>query len=205
MILKRFTSGPLAVNCYFVADEIDKKAFIVDPGGVNPDLIKFVEDNCYKVSHIILTHGHSDHIGGVQPYAAMFGSKVLAHEDEAPILNKASLNFSREVYGKVIELEADSYVKDGDELDIGHMHLKFIHTPGHSPGGMCILVGGYLFSGDTLFAESVGRTDFPYSSFNDLMKAVQEKLFTLPNDTVVYPGHMGETTIGHEKEYNPFV
>jgi len=205
MILRRFSTGPLSVNCYVVSDEATKNAFIVDPGGTSHDLERYVEQNGLSVSYIILTHGHSDHIGGVQEYARLYGAKVVAHEDDAPLLKSASKNFSREVMGKAIEFDADIYVRDGSELDVGSMHLTFLHTPGHTPGGMCILSDGRLFSGDTLFAESVGRTDFHYSSFPDLLKAVHAKLFTLPDDTVVYPGHMGETTIGHEKEYNPFV
>ena len=205
MIIKKFITGPLAVNCYFIGDEMTKKGFIVDPGGLNADMTRFITENGFSISHIILTHGHSDHIGGVKAYADMFGAKIVAHEAEAKILNNASSNFSREVYGKSIEMDADIYVNDQTTLDVGGIHLKFLHTPGHSPGGMCILAGKHLFSGDTLFAESIGRTDFPYSSFNDLMSAVHAKLFTLPDDTKVYPGHMGETTIGHEKEYNPFV
>ncbi len=205
MIIKNFPSGPLSVNCYFVGDELTKKAFILDPGGYNTELERFVKDNAYSVEYIVLTHGHSDHIGGVKAFQEAFHAKIVAHKDEQSLLNDAANNYSVQVYGKPIAFEADLYVDDTKTLDVGMMKLHFIHTPGHSPGGMNILVDNHLFSGDSLFFESIGRTDFPYSSFDDLSKSIHEKLFCLPEDTIVHPGHMGETTIGHEKKCNPFV
>lgn len=205
MIIQKFPSGPLSVNCYFVGDETTKKAFIVDPGGYSGALDRYVKENAYTVVYIVLTHGHSDHIGGVKDYQSAYKAKIVAHKDEAPLLNNAANNFSKEVYGKPIAFEADIYVDETTTLSVGTMTLNFIHTPGHSPGGMSILVDKHLFSGDTLFFESIGRTDFPNSSFEALSNSVHQKLFSLPDDTAVYPGHMGETTIGHEKKYNPFI
>jgi glyoxylase-like metal-dependent hydrolase (beta-lactamase superfamily II) len=109
------------------------------------------------------------------------------------------------VYGHPVALSADRYVADGDTMKVGELELKFLHTPGHTPGGMCILAEDVLFSGDTLFEQSIGRTDFPGSSYQDIVKSIREKLFVLPDDTTVLPGHMGATTIGFEKENNPFV
>lgn len=206
MQIKHYESGLLAVNCYLVIDEETRKAFIVDPGGESKQLESYVKAHEIEPEYIILTHGHGDHIGGVPDYRSHFpGIKVAAHEEEKAMLLDPKLNHSRQTCGKAISIEADRYVKDGDTLSVGTMTLKFLFTPGHTPGGMCIYTGKSLFSGDTLFARSVGRTDFPGSSFAALKESIQKKLFTLPDDTAVYPGHMGATTIGYEKEHNPFV
>jgi hydroxyacylglutathione hydrolase len=205
MIIEKFPSGPLAVNCYLVTDSKTNNAFILDPGGYSEKLIESVQKKGSTVLYIILTHGHSDHIGGVQDYVTKFNAQILAHKCESGLLNCAANNFSKEVFGKAIEFDADIYVDEDSVVKVGDLNLTFIHTPGHSPGGMCVLAEDNLFSGDTLFAESVGRTDFPYSSFKDLTESIHKKLFVLPDETKVYPGHMGETTIGHEKRFNPFV
>lgn len=205
MIIKKYTSGPLEVNSYLVLDEKAKVGVIVDPGGISEELIAFVNDNLYKIQFILLTHGHSDHIGGVDQYKEIFNSKVIAYIDEKAMLNNHKLNYSNEVYGKVIEIEADEYVEEDDEVIVGALSFKFIHTPGHTKGGMCILVDDVLFSGDTLFYQSIGRTDFPGSSFKDLKAGIHDKLFKLDKKTRVLPGHMSETTIGFEMENNPFL
>jgi glyoxylase-like metal-dependent hydrolase (beta-lactamase superfamily II) len=205
MLIKKYPSGPLEVNSYLVLDEAAKIGVIVDPGGVNQELIAFVNDNSYTIPFILLTHGHSDHIGGVIQYKEIFGSKVIAYIDEKSMLNNHKLNYSNEVYGKVIEIEADEYVEEDDEVIVGALTFKFIHTPGHTKGGMCILIDDVLFSGDTLFYQSIGRTDFPGSSFKDLKAGIHDKLFKLDKNTRVLPGHMSETTIGFEMENNPFL
>ena len=206
MIIENFMSGPLAVNCYVVADEQTKKAFIVDPGGHNFNMVNYIKENGLDVEYIILTHGHGDHIGGVNAYLEEYPkAKLIAGIDEKDLLENEKINFSKETCGIPISLAADKYVTDGEMMKVGKMDLQFIHTPGHTPGGISILVGDVLFSGDTLFAQSIGRTDFPGSSFEDIKSSIQNKLYTLPGDTRVYPGHMGPTTIGFEKENNPFV
>lgn len=206
MIIKNFISGPLAVNSYLVADENSKKAIMIDAGGHNTNMVNFIKDNNLHLEYIILTHGHGDHIGGVEAYQKEFPeAKLIAGEDEKQLLSDAGLNFSKETTGKTIELIADHYVSDGEIIKIGDLDLKFIHTPGHTTGGICILIGNALFSGDTLFAQSIGRTDFPGGSFSEISASIHNKLFVLPSETRVYPGHMNETTIGFEKENNPFV
>ena len=206
MIIRNFISGGLGVNTYLVADEGTKKAFILDPGQHNNDMVKHIIDNGYEVEYIILTHGHGDHIGGVKSYLSAFPKARLgASVHERDMLKNPSMNFSNEICGTPVSLVADISVEDGEELKVGEMTLKFIHTPGHTKGGMCILIGDHLFSGDTLFAQSIGRTDFPGGSYPELKASIQEKLFVLPDHTRVYPGHMGETSIGFEKENNPFV
>jgi hydroxyacylglutathione hydrolase len=206
MQIKHYLSGMLAVNCYLVIDETTKKAFIVDPGGVNKQLINYVKEEGIDPQYIVLTHGHGDHIGGVPYYQKHFpGIKLIAHEEERNMLLDPRLNHSPNTCAKSISIDADIYVKDKDTLTVGELTLQFIHTPGHTKGGMSIYVENSLFSGDTLFAQSVGRTDFSGSSFSQLKDSIQNKLYTLPDETMVYPGHMGSTTIGFEKEHNPFV
>jgi glyoxylase-like metal-dependent hydrolase (beta-lactamase superfamily II) len=206
MQINHFVCGSLEVNCYLVVDENTKKAFIVDPGGESGRLLNFVKENHIQVEYIILTHGHGDHIGGIDYYKNAFpGIKVVAHQAEQEMLEDPNLNHSKITCGKPISVRVDQYVADRDTLKVGKLEPVFLFTPGHTPGGMCIYVGNSLFSGDTLFAQSVGRTDFPKSSFTALKKSILNQLFILPDETKVYPGHMGTTTIGFEKEYNPFV
>lgn len=200
-------TGMLGVNTYLAVDEATKKGFIVDPGGYSPNITKLVKDGDIDIQYIILTHGHSDHICGVNEHLDDFPqAKVVANINEKPMLEDAGLNMSASM-GGAQTVKADIFVDDGDEMTVGDLTLKFLYTPGHTPGGMCIYIESenILFSGDTLFRQSIGRTDFPGGSFRDLADAVHKKLFVLPDETNVLPGHMGTTSIGFEKENNPFV
>ncbi len=206
MKIESYVTGPIQVNTYLVYDEETNKGFIVDPGDYSPKLSKLAMDLGLDIEYIILTHGHGDHIGGVERFKRDFASaKLVAHEAEKDMLADAELNSSIEMFPKPVTLEADIWVKGGESLKVGNMELHFIHTPGHTKGGMCIYVGGYLFSGDTLFRYSIGRTDFYGGDFEAIINSIKKRLFVLPDDTVVLPGHMEKSTIGDEKKGNPFV
>lgn len=207
MRITNLPSGALQANTYLAVDEKTNEGFIVDPGGYNKVLTKEVRDNDVNIKYIILTHGHSDHICGVNEHKAEFpDAKIVAYKDEEAMLENPNLNQSPG-FGVPYSTKADILVSDGDELKVGDVTLKFIHTPGHTEGGMCIYVkeAKALFSGDTLFRLSIGRTDFPGGSYKEIMDSIRKKLFLLPDDTNVFPGHMGTTSIGFEKENNPFV
>lgn len=207
MRITNLPSGALQANTYLAVDEKTNEGFIVDPGGYNKVLTKEVRDNDVNIKYIILTHGHSDHICGVNEHKAEFpDAKIVAYKDEEAMLENPNLNQSPG-FGVPYSTKADILVSDGDELKVGDVTLKFIHTPGHTEGGMCIYVkeAKALFSGDTLFRQSIGRTDFPGGSYKEIMDSIRKKLFLLPDDTNVFPGHMGTTSISFEKENNPFV
>lgn len=197
MHIKTYTVGMMGNNNYLTWDEDSKKAFMVDCTMNYQPIVDDVIKMGLDVEYIILTHSHFDHVAGTAFYRRAFpDAKLVASEKEAELLlsNKDSDS-----------IQADIYVKDGDELSCGNMTLKFIETPGHTVGGICILVDRVLFTGDTLFQASVGRTDFPTGNAAALIDSIRNKLFVLPDDTRVLPGHVGETTIGFEKRYNPFV
>lgn len=205
MNIKKFVTGPVQANTYLVYDD-NKEGFVVDPGDYSMQLESAIQTEGINLKYIILTHGHADHIGGVDSLIKRFpDAKIVAHSLERDMLLDSNLSLSKEIYRRDISFDADIYVNDIDSLECGSLSLVFLHTPGHTIGGMCILMDGSLFSGDTLFRASIGRTDFPGGSFPQIIKSIKEKLFVLPDSTVVYPGHMSETTIGYEKENNPFV
>lgn len=201
MNIQRFiANNGFGTNMYLVWDEDSKKSFIVDPGAESAQMENAISENKLQPEYIILTHAHGDHTGGIDPLKEKYpGIKLVANRAERKMLAERS-----SISGGAGHT-ADIEVTDGDTLDVGPMHLCFIDCPGHTPGGMSILLGKVLFSGDTLFMSSVGRTDLPGGDWDALMHTIREKLFVLPDDTVVLPGHMQETTIGFEKRCNPFV
>lgn len=201
-------TGAIGTNTYLVYDNDESKTgFLVDPGEHNSGVTEKIREQGINIKYIMLTHGHADHIMGVKGFQKDFPDcKVVAHINEKEMLSDEEFNMSPQ-FGHPTAFDADIYVEDDQELKVGELEVKFLFTPGHSPGGMCIYIPeeNTLFSGDTLFQCSIGRTDFPGCSFAALKKAIHEKLWPLPNETSVFPGHMGPTTIGFEKENNPFV
>ncbi|HQC36009.1 MAG TPA: MBL fold metallo-hydrolase [Bacillota bacterium] len=199
MKIMTFVEGDISTNTYVCYNDAGS-CFIVDPAVDYRPRNEFLAAQSLVPSHIILTHGHGDHTDGVPALKERFPEiKVVANRLEQ---NFISNNFRR--YGRAA-ISPDIWVEDGEEMSIGDIKLKFITTPGHTPGGMCIYSGDVLFSGDTLFFCSVGRSDLPGGNSADLFASIRDKLFVLPEDTRVLPGHMDETNIGYEKRHNPFV
>ena len=203
MILKTYVEGPIDANNYLLIDEDSKEAVLIDCSAARPELIEEIKNLGVKLKYILLTHGHFDHILGVEKFKEVFGIDAYVSEDDIPQV-KATPDMIQMFTGlKVPQITGiDKFVKDGDEFTIGNTKINALTTPGHTEGGMCYLVEDKLFSGDTLFQRSVGRTDFPGGSFEKLSKSIKEKLFLLPEDIEVYPGHCPKTSIGFEKKYN---
>ena len=206
MKIVNIPTGMLQANTYLVCDETSRLGFIVDLGGYSKELKNIIKKNDIQIQYIVLTHGHGDHIGGVQEHLKDFpDAKVVCSRAEEKMLLDPELNEAHHFGPEKVSFKPDILVDDGDTLTVGNMTMKFIMTPGHTEGGMCILVDDVLFSGDTLFCRSIGRTDLAGGDFRTIMESIKKKLFLLPDETQVLPGHMGSTTIGFEKENNPFV
>lgn len=201
----RSDNGIFMENTYILLDQDQCLSAVVDPGTINADLINAISSTG-SLDMIILTHGHGDHMAAISEYTALYPeAKIIASSDEKRFLTDPELNNSKSIAGKEVAVEADIYVEDGQVIKFGTHDLRFIKTPGHTPGGMCIYTEGLLFSGDTLFRLSVGRTDLAEADTESLMESISNKLYSLPDETLVYPGHGPETTIGLEKRMNPFV
>ena len=158
-----------------------------------------------EAKYIVLTHGHGDHIAGVEELKAYTKAPVAVHKDDEPLVRDGSKNLSSRMATGTVEFAPDILLNEGDKISFGNLEAHVIHTPGHTPGGISLKVENALFSGDTLFAGSIGRTDFEYSSFKDIMDSIREKLLVLPEETRVYPGHGPSTTLKMEKQTNPFI
>lgn len=205
MIVKRIPAGIYAANCYVLYSEKDKEGIIVDPGGDADDILKFVNDNDIKITSIVLTHGHGDHIAGVSELKEELGVDLLIHEADVDMLKSGDMNLSNIMAIGSIELKADKLLKDGDVIEFGDEKVTVLHTPGHTLGGICLLSGKHLISGDTLFKGSIGRTDLEGGNYETIINSIREKLLVLPGDTIVYPGHGPETTIEEEIRNNQFL
>ncbi|MDT3701282.1 MAG: MBL fold metallo-hydrolase [Thermincola sp.] len=205
MILKSIVVGSFGANCYVVGCEETKEAVVIDPGGEVNLILDELKGKGLKVKYIVNTHGHIDHIGGNDELREATGAQVMIHEQDASMLIEPKLNFSGMMGRQEGFRAADTILKEGDVIEFGTIKLKVLHTPGHTKGGICLLTDGLVFTGDTLFNESIGRTDFPGGDYDSIIKSIKEKLMTLPDETIVYPGHMGDSTIAHERKYNPFL
>ena len=201
----RMVLGMCQTNCYFLYREDNKDCIVVDPADQGDKIYQALDKNGFKICGILLTHGHFDHIWGTKALRELSGAKLYALDAEQELLQNARKNVSSQV-GRAYTVDADVYLKDGEEVTIADMTFQVIATPGHTAGGCCYYFkeAGFLVSGDTLFQDSIGRTDLPTGSMSTLVRSVRDKLFVLPEETKVYPGHGDSTTIGHEKKYNPF-
>lgn len=197
--------GPLFSNCYILWDEETNQGVIIDPGDEAETILKTVKNLGIKIKYILATHGHFDHVGAVAKLRKALNVEFLAHKDDLFFLEDGENAAQR--WGIQIDQppKPDHYIEDGDKIKFGKFELTVIHTPGHSPGGVSFLNNRMLFCGDTLFQGSIGRTDFRKGSFEDLAKSIKTRLYTLPDDTIVYTGHGPVTSIGDEKRYNAFI
>jgi glyoxylase-like metal-dependent hydrolase (beta-lactamase superfamily II) len=197
--------GPLQSNSYLLADEVTREAALFDPGMESEPVADILARERLIVTAIINTHGHFDHVFGNAYFKAKTGAPLLMHRADLDLvkrLEEQSLYFG---FRATPSPPPDRFLEEGDEVRVGGIRLRVLHTPGHSAGGICLVTDGTAFVGDTLFAGSIGRTDLPGGSAETLLTSIREKLLTLPDDTVIYPGHGPATTIGHERRHNPFL
>ncbi len=209
MRIERLTVAPLGVNCYILIDDSPASEYpsaVIDPGSEPQKIIEFIKKLGVKPVLILNTHGHLDHTGGVKALKKAFNASYLIHEADAGSEESiGELLVMMRIYGAELPPEPDGFLTDNQILGVGGLAIEVMHTPGHTPGGVCFKVDDVVFSGDTLFAGGIGRTDFEGGSMEDIMASINKRLLVLDNDTRVLPGHGPETTIGREKAANPWL
>jgi len=203
MIVRKFVIGPLENNCFIVSDEKSKECAVVDPGDEPDRILEFIRENALRVKYIVCTHGHFDHVGAVSDIKKETGASVVIHREDLAVYIRAKDQAALWGFDVDPQPPPDSFVSEGDILGIGDLRFEVLHTPGHSPGGICLYGEGILITGDTLFAGSVGRTDFPGGDLRALKKSFK-RLMSFTDDTKVLPGHGPESTIGKERTDNFF-
>jgi len=208
VIIDRVVVSPFATNCYIVGSEASKQGIIIDPGDEAEAILGRVADLELDIKLIVLTHGHIDHVGALKAVKEASGAEMAIHADDAKSL-RGLRGFLQSVLVPGLSYPVppppERLLQDGDSLDVSDLCFKVLHTPGHTPGGICLLGEGVVFSGDTLFNYGIGRTDLPGGSYHRLMESIRTRLLVLPDNTVVYPGHGPETTVGAERAGNPFL
>jgi hydroxyacylglutathione hydrolase len=204
MIIRSMPVGPLGANCYIIGCKETRHAAVIDPGGDADKILLALANDQLTLKAIINTHGHFDHVSANKALKKASGADLMIHPDDAPMLAHLAQGAAQWGMRSEDSPAPDRLLNEGDTITVGTIQLKVFHTPGHTPGGISLYAEKAVFVGDTLFAGSIGRTDFPGGDFNTLISSIHNKLFTLPDDTTVYTGHMEPTTIGKEKRYNPF-
>lgn len=198
--------GMVGTNCYLLCNMDIKECVLIDPADSQDEISRMIDESGCSLKGILLTHGHFDHIMAADAVRDKYGVKVYASCDEENTLEQPHINLG-EAYGLKLSVKADVWHKDGEILKLAGFDIEALHTPGHTEGGSCYYIReiGVLFSGDTLFCGSVGRTDFPGGSMSEIVRSIKEKVMVLPDDTKVYPGHGEGTSVGYERENNPFL
>jgi hydroxyacylglutathione hydrolase len=204
MIIRSMQVGPLGANCYIIGCEETRHAAVIDPGGDADKILLALANDQLTLKAIINTHGHFDHVSANKALKKASGADLMIHPDDVPMLTHLAQGAAQWGMRSEDSPAPDRLLNEGDTIKVGTLELKVFHTPGHTPGGISLYTEKAVFVGDTLFAGSIGRTDFPGGDFNTLISSIHHKLFALPDDTTVYTGHMEPTTIGKEKRYNPF-
>lgn len=204
MKIEKMVEPYFGENMYVLIDDETKKCAVVDPGGASDKILSYIKKNSLDLKYIILTHGHGDHIGAVNDIKSKVNTTVIAHNDEKELLNDNRKNLSYSMHCGPQELDADIYVHDKDKLELGNLKLSFIHTPGHTKGCMCIRVNDDMFTGDTLFAGSIGRTDLYSGDYKQIEKSLK-KLAKFEDKVKIHPGHGPSSTLGIEKMSNPYM
>ena len=205
MILHTLTVGPLGVNCYLVGDDKTREAIVIDPGGNARDILDTLRREQLKTVAIVNTHAHFDHVIALTEIRAQTHAPFYLHADEVNVLAGAQLGAGMFGFAMPQPAPAERLLHEGDQVQVGSIALQVLHTPGHTPGGICLWHDDHVFVGDTLFQGSIGRTDLPGGDYGTLMRSIRDKLLTLPDETVVHPGHGEPTTIGAERQLNPFL
>lgn len=208
MKIRQIKLSKMAIFCYAIYDEASKSCALVDPAFDTDKILNIIAKDKYRVTHLINTHNHSDHSAGNAAIISKTGAKLLIHKLDAQKLGKFLNSTFSMVLGGKGSPKPDILLEDGDEIAIGKTKLAVIHTPGHTKGGICIYANGNIITGDTLFVGAVGRTDLPGGSYSELIKSIKSKIYTLPDKTIVWPGHdyglAPRSTVGQEKKSNPF-